>query len=65
MSIYTVTARFDAGGALTGTEIRRIAPSIFAVTAHVLRGIIREGFNAGRSEAVAAAPKARSTSRSI
>ncbi|KWV48687.1 phosphoribosylamine--glycine ligase [Rhizobium altiplani] len=58
MSIYTETARFDTGRALTETEMRRIAPSIFAVTAHesrserfqpiptieILRGLMREGF---------------------
>ncbi|MEB2846776.1 DUF932 domain-containing protein [Rhizobiales bacterium RZME27] len=58
MTVYTETARFDTGRALTETEMRRIAPSIFAVTAHesrserfmpiptieVLRGLIREGF---------------------
>jgi len=32
MSIYTQTARFDTGRALTEAEMRRIAPSIFAVT---------------------------------
>jgi hypothetical protein len=37
MSIYTQTARFDTGRALTETEMRRIAPSIFAVTAHESR----------------------------
>ena len=30
MSIYTQTARFDTGRALTEAEMRRIAPSIFA-----------------------------------
>ncbi|WP_064697385.1 DUF932 domain-containing protein [Rhizobium aegyptiacum] len=58
MSIYTETARFDTGRALSETEMRRIAPSIFAVTAHesrserfqpiptieILRGLMREGF---------------------
>ena len=58
MSIYTQTARFDTGRALTETEMRHIAPSIFAVTAHesrserfkpiptieVLRGLMQEGF---------------------
>ncbi|WP_235777221.1 MULTISPECIES: phosphoribosylamine-glycine ligase [Rhizobium] len=28
MSIYTETARFDTGRALTETEMRRFAPSI-------------------------------------
>ena len=58
MSIYTETARFDTCRALTETEMRRVAPSIFAVTAHesrserfqpiptieILRGLMREGF---------------------
>ncbi len=58
MSIYTQTARFDTGRALTEAEMRSIAPSIFAVTAHesrserfkpiptieVLRGLMNEGF---------------------
>ncbi|AEG58227.1 hypothetical protein [Sinorhizobium meliloti] len=34
MSIYTETARFDTGRALSETELRRFAPSIFAETAH-------------------------------
>ncbi|MFG1304172.1 DUF932 domain-containing protein [Xanthobacter autotrophicus] len=58
MTVYTPTARFDTGRALTETEMRRIAPSIFATEAHVsrsdrfqpiptfdvLRGLMREGF---------------------
>ena len=58
MSIYTQTARFDTGRAMTETEMRQIAPSIFAVSAHesrserfkpiptieVLRGLMKEGF---------------------
>ncbi|MGN8119962.1 DUF932 domain-containing protein [Labrys sp. 22185] len=58
MTIYTKTARFDTARALSEDEMRRIAPSIFAVTAHdsrserfqpiptidVLRGLQREGF---------------------
>lgn len=58
MTIYTETARFDTGRALTETEMRRMAPSIFARSAHesrserfqpiptieVLRGLMREGF---------------------
>ncbi len=58
MSIYTPTARFDTGRALTEDEMFRIAPSIFATTAHesrserfapiptieVLRGLAKEGF---------------------
>lgn len=58
MTIYTDTARFDIGRAMTETEMRRTAPSIFATTAHesrserfqpiptinVLRGLMKEGF---------------------
>lgn len=58
MSIYTNTARFDTGRALTEDEMRRMAPSIFAVDKHesrsdrfrpiptieVLRGLMKEGF---------------------
>jgi hypothetical protein len=58
MSIYTQTARFDSARSLTEDELRRVAPSIFATTAHdsrserfaaiptidVLRGLMREGF---------------------
>lgn len=58
MSIYTSTARFDTGRAMTEDEMHRIAPSIFATTKHesrserfqpiptveVLRGLEREGF---------------------
>jgi hypothetical protein len=58
MSIYTNTARFDTGRALTEDEMRRIAPSIFATSAHesrsdrfmpiptieVLRQLMKEGF---------------------
>lgn len=58
MSIYTQTARFDTGRALTEDELHRLAPSIFATDAHesrserfrpiptieVLRGLEREGF---------------------
>lgn len=58
-SIYAnQTARFDSARALTEDEMRRAAPSIFALTAHesrserfapiptieVLRGLAREGF---------------------
>ena len=57
--IYTSTARFDGTArALSEDELRRVAPSIFAVTAHesrserfqpiptieVLRGLMNEGF---------------------
>lgn len=58
MSIYTNTARFDTGRAMSETEMRKIAPSIFAMNAHesrserfkpiptieVLRGLMKEGF---------------------
>lgn len=58
MSIYAQTARFDTGRALTEDELRQIAPSVFATTAHesrsdrfapiptieVVRGLAREGF---------------------
>lgn len=58
MSIYTNTARFDAARALSEDELRKLAPSIFATSAHesrserfqpiptidVLRGLMREGF---------------------
>lgn len=58
MSIYTSTARFDTGRALTEDEMYRMAPSIFATAAHesrserfkpiptidVLRGLEKEGF---------------------
>jgi len=56
--IYTQTARFDTGRAMTEDEMRKAAPSIFAVEAHesrsdrfsaiptieVLRGLAGEGF---------------------
>ncbi len=58
MTVYTETARFDTGRALTETEMRRLAPSIFAISAHesrserfkpiptieVLRALAAEGF---------------------
>ncbi len=58
MTVYTETARFDTGRAMTETEMRKVAPSIFAMTAHesrserfkpiptieVLRGLMTEGF---------------------
>ena len=58
MTVYTNTARFDHARALTEDEMRRIAPSIFATSAHesrserfqpiptieVLRGLGKEGF---------------------
>jgi len=58
-SVYASTAKFDGSArALTEDEMRKIAPSIFAVTAHesrsarfmpiptieVLRGLMQEGF---------------------
>lgn len=66
--IYTPTARFDTGRALTEDEMRKLAPSIFATTAHesrserfcpiptidVLRALTREGFEpVGVKQAVA------------
>ncbi|ALA16092.1 phosphoribosylamine--glycine ligase [Chelatococcus sp. CO-6] len=58
MTVYAQTARFDTGRALTEDELFRLAPSIFATTAHesrserfkpiptieVLRGLAKEGF---------------------
>ncbi|OLP57679.1 phosphoribosylamine--glycine ligase [Rhizobium rhizosphaerae] len=58
MTLYTETARFDTGRALSEDEMRRIAPAIFATVAHesrserfkpiptieILRGLTREGF---------------------
>lgn len=58
MSIYASTARFDTGRAMTEDEMRKIAPSIFAMSAHesrsdrfqpiptieILRGLTKEGF---------------------
>ncbi|SEK36944.1 protein of unknown function [Bosea lupini] len=58
MTVYASTARFDAARALGEDELRKLAPSIFAVTAHesrserfqpiptieVLRGLMKEGF---------------------
>ena len=58
MSIYTNTARFDTGRALSEDEMRRVAPSLFATAAHesrserfqpiptieILRGLTKEGF---------------------
>jgi hypothetical protein len=58
MSIYTSTARFDSGRALSEDEMRQIAPSIFANSPHesrserfqpiptieVLRQLTKEGF---------------------
>lgn len=58
MNIYSPTARFDTGRALTEDELHKLAPSIFATEAHssrserfapiptidVLRGLQKEGF---------------------
>jgi hypothetical protein len=58
MTVYTNTARFDTGRALTESEMFRIAPSIFATQAHesrserfrpiptieIVRGLAKEGF---------------------
>ncbi len=58
MTVYTSTARFDTARALTEAELRKVAPSIFATSAHesrserfqpiptidVLRGLMAEGF---------------------
>jgi hypothetical protein len=67
MTIYTQTARFDHARALTEDELRKIAPSVFATTAHdsrserfrpiptidVLRGLAQEGFSVvGAKQAV-------------
>ena len=56
--IYAQTARFDTGRALSEDELRKVAPSVFATTAHesrstrfapiptieIVRGLAREGF---------------------
>lgn len=58
MTVYTPTARFDTGRALTEDELRAVAPSVFAVTAHksrserfkpiptieILHALAKEGF---------------------
>lgn len=58
MTVYTSTSRFDTGRAITEDEMRKIAPSIFATSAHesrserfqpiptieILRGLTKEGF---------------------
>lgn len=58
MNIYTPTARFDTGRALTESELHRAAPSIFATAAHdsrsdrfqpiptfqILKALEKEGF---------------------
>jgi len=57
--LYSQTARFDTGRALTEEELYKLAPSVFATTAHesrserfapiptieVVRGLAREGFS--------------------
>jgi hypothetical protein len=68
MTVYTPTARFDTGRALTETELHKLAPSIFATTAHasrsdrfapiptieVLRALQSEGFHpVGAKQSVA------------
>jgi len=68
MTIYTQTARFDTGRALTEDELHKLAPSIFATEAHssrserfspiptieVLRGLQKEGFHpVGAKQSVA------------
>ena len=59
MSLYAPTARFDITRGMTKDEMRKIAPSLFAVEAHesqsdrfvpiptieVLRGLKKEGFD--------------------
>jgi len=59
MSIYTNTARFDTGRALTEDELFKLAPSVFATTAHesrserfapiptieIVRALSKEGFS--------------------
>jgi hypothetical protein len=59
MTMYTQTARFDTGRALTEDEMHRMAPSIFATSAHesrserfrpiptieIVRGLAKEGFS--------------------
>jgi hypothetical protein len=68
MTIYTQTARFDTGRAMTEEELFRVAPSIFATEAHhsrsmrfapiptieIVRGMAKEGFAVvGAKQAVA------------
>jgi uncharacterized protein DUF932 len=70
-SLYTNTARFDTGRALTEDELSQLAPSIFAVAPHesrserfkaiptieVLRALKKEGFEAvGARQATARDP---------
>jgi hypothetical protein len=58
MTLYAQTARFDTGRALTEDELFKLAPSVFATTAHesrsdrfapiptieIVRGLAKEGF---------------------
>lgn len=58
MTVYTSSARFDTGYALAEDQLRKLAPSIFATSAHesrserfkpiptieILRGLEKEGF---------------------
>ena len=58
MSVYASSARFDTGYALAEDQLRKLAPSIFAISAHesrsdrfkpiptieILRGLEKEGF---------------------
>lgn len=68
MTVYTSTARFDTGRPLTEAELYKLAPSVFAETAHhsrsdrfapiptieVVRGLAKEGFHVvGAKQAVA------------
>lgn len=68
MTVYTSTARFDTGRAMTEEELYKAAPSIFATEAHhsrserfapiptieIVRGMAREGFSVvGATQAVA------------
>jgi hypothetical protein len=67
MNIYSPTARFDTGRALTEDELFKLAPSVFATTAHesrserfapiptieIVRGLAKEGFSVvGAKQAV-------------
>jgi hypothetical protein len=67
MNMYSQTARFDTGRALTEDELFKLAPSVFATTAHesrserfapiptieIVRGLAKEGFSVvGAKQAV-------------
>ena len=71
MSIYTQTARFDTGRALTEDELFKLAPSVFATSAHesrsqrfapiptieIVRGLAKEGYGVvGARQAVSRVP---------